>query len=75
MAARPGATSVEAMVDRAASYMVDGNLTEGARAAIAEHAGRLAAAMAPAGAGSSGSAAVAADIVFLVAATPEYQLS
>ncbi|HEV3231913.1 MAG TPA: DUF1800 family protein, partial [Candidatus Dormibacteraeota bacterium] len=60
-----GATTAEAIVDRAAGYMVDGALTPAARDAIVAH-------VRSAGGTTAGAAA---DAVFLVGATPEHQLS
>jgi uncharacterized protein (DUF1800 family) len=64
--AAAGAKAPAEAVDHAAATMVDGRLTAAARQAVIDHATSQ---------GSGLSSAVAADIVFLIGATPEYQLA
>ncbi|MHB8507086.1 MAG: DUF1800 domain-containing protein [Candidatus Dormibacteria bacterium] len=65
--AAAGAAHPDQVSDRAIAIMVDDNLSDGARKAVREHAR----ATGQAGDGT----AVAREVVYLVAATPEYQLA
>ncbi|MEA2683074.1 MAG: hypothetical protein QOK05_1402 [Chloroflexota bacterium] len=65
LAGLTGAARPEDAVDQAVRTLLDGNISDGARQAIVDHA-RVA---------RPGGKVPAADLVFLVAATPEYQLA
>ena len=66
-----GSKSPQDAVGHLVEVMVDGTLTDGARQAIVDHAGTI---VKDLGGGPLSPQAVA-DAVFLVAATPEYQLA